>query len=200
MTWSSRGSSEKWGILLAHSTSVKSCLSAAWQMLVTGSLGWRKQWSHKSSSTPRLDNVHVQPQRGATIKTTHRAASWASICMQLRLLLYSHLRLQNLLYRHLLVHHTGRLHLTFSLLVSLPLLLDSCRNKGDDFWQFLQSNLAYNEFIIMWSEIGPDRNWKTEIRCLYSLMLQHDHVHCLKSPWSISFGFKLHKIIYSIIH
>lgn len=43
MTWSSRGSSEKWGILLAHSTSVKSCLSAAWQMLVTGSLGWNKQ-------------------------------------------------------------------------------------------------------------------------------------------------------------
>ncbi|TNN45441.1 hypothetical protein EYF80_044346 [Liparis tanakae] len=41
MTWSSRGSSEKWGILLAHSTRVKSCLSAAWQMLVTGSLGCR---------------------------------------------------------------------------------------------------------------------------------------------------------------
>ncbi|TNN57126.1 hypothetical protein EYF80_032711 [Liparis tanakae] len=39
MTWSSRASSEKWGILLAHSTSVNSCLSAAWQMLVTGSLG-----------------------------------------------------------------------------------------------------------------------------------------------------------------
>lgn len=29
MTWSSSGSSEKWGILLAHSTRVKSCLSAA---------------------------------------------------------------------------------------------------------------------------------------------------------------------------
>lgn len=29
MTWSSRGSSEKCGILLAHSTRVKSCLSAA---------------------------------------------------------------------------------------------------------------------------------------------------------------------------
>lgn len=39
MTWSSRGSSEKWGILLAHSTRVKSCLSAAWHMFVTGSLG-----------------------------------------------------------------------------------------------------------------------------------------------------------------
>ena len=41
MTWSSRGSSEKCGILLAHSTKVKSCLSAAWQILVTGSLVWR---------------------------------------------------------------------------------------------------------------------------------------------------------------
>lgn len=40
MTWSSRGSSEKCGIRLAHSTSVKSCLSAAWQMLVTGSFGY----------------------------------------------------------------------------------------------------------------------------------------------------------------
>lgn len=40
MTWSSRGSSEKCGTRLAHSTRVKSCLSAAWQMLVTGSLGW----------------------------------------------------------------------------------------------------------------------------------------------------------------
>ncbi len=40
MTWSSSGSSEKCGILLAHSTKVKSCLSAAWQMLVTGSLVW----------------------------------------------------------------------------------------------------------------------------------------------------------------
>ena len=41
MTWSSRGSSEKCGIRLAHSTRVKSCLSAAWQMLVTGSFGCR---------------------------------------------------------------------------------------------------------------------------------------------------------------
>lgn len=39
MTWSSRGSSEKWGMRFAHSTNVKSCLSAAWQMLVTGSFG-----------------------------------------------------------------------------------------------------------------------------------------------------------------
>lgn len=37
MTWSSSGRSEKWGILLAHSTRVNSCLSAAWQILVTGS-------------------------------------------------------------------------------------------------------------------------------------------------------------------
>lgn len=43
MTWSSRGSSEKWGILLAHSTKVKSCLSAAWQMFVTGSLGCKEE-------------------------------------------------------------------------------------------------------------------------------------------------------------
>lgn len=43
MTWSSSGSSEKWGILLAHSTRVKSCLSAAWQIFVTGSLGCREK-------------------------------------------------------------------------------------------------------------------------------------------------------------
>lgn len=42
MTWSSRGSSEKWGILLAHSTSANSCLSAVWQMLVTASWGWNQ--------------------------------------------------------------------------------------------------------------------------------------------------------------
>lgn len=43
ITWSSSGSSEKWGTLLAHSTSVNSCLSAAWQMFVTGSLGCREK-------------------------------------------------------------------------------------------------------------------------------------------------------------
>lgn len=43
MTWSSRGRSEKCGILLAHSTKVKSCLSAAWQILVTGSLVWTSE-------------------------------------------------------------------------------------------------------------------------------------------------------------
>lgn len=37
ITWSSSVSSEKWGIRLAHSTKVKSCLSAAWHILVTGS-------------------------------------------------------------------------------------------------------------------------------------------------------------------
>ncbi len=42
MTWSSRGRSEKLGILLAHSTRVNSCLSAAWQILVTGSFVWRR--------------------------------------------------------------------------------------------------------------------------------------------------------------
>lgn len=35
MTWSSRGNSVKWGMRLAHSTKVNSCLSAAWQMFVT---------------------------------------------------------------------------------------------------------------------------------------------------------------------
>lgn len=39
MTWSSRGSSEKWGILFAHSTKANSCLSAVWQMLETASWG-----------------------------------------------------------------------------------------------------------------------------------------------------------------
>lgn len=37
MTWSSKVRSEKCGMRLAHSTSVKSCLSAAWHILVTGS-------------------------------------------------------------------------------------------------------------------------------------------------------------------
>ena len=37
MTWSSSGSSVKWGIRFAHSTNVNSCLSAAWQILVTAS-------------------------------------------------------------------------------------------------------------------------------------------------------------------
>lgn len=53
MTWSSRGSSEKCGILLAHSTKVKSCLSAAWQILVTGSL----VWGGKRKSTKRITKL-----------------------------------------------------------------------------------------------------------------------------------------------
>lgn len=46
MTWSSSGSSEKWGILFAHSTKAKSCLSAVWQMLVTASWGWNQTIHH----------------------------------------------------------------------------------------------------------------------------------------------------------
>lgn len=53
MTWSSRGSSEKCGILLAHSTKVKSCLSAAWQMLVTGSLVWGGNTNQPNESLNR---------------------------------------------------------------------------------------------------------------------------------------------------
>ena len=37
ITWSSTSRSEKWGIILAHSTKENSCLSAAWHILVTGS-------------------------------------------------------------------------------------------------------------------------------------------------------------------
>lgn len=50
MTWSSKGNSVKWGMRLAHSTNVNSCLSAAWQIFVTASfckvcaLIW-KHWS-----------------------------------------------------------------------------------------------------------------------------------------------------------
>lgn len=64
MTWSSSGSSEKWGILLAHSTRVKSCLSAAWQMFVTGSLGCReihesrkKKWRLETDVRREIKNV-----------------------------------------------------------------------------------------------------------------------------------------------
>lgn len=56
MTWSSRGSSEKCGILLAHSTKVKSCLSAAWQIFVTGSLVW-KNAKTKQSTTVLVDSA-----------------------------------------------------------------------------------------------------------------------------------------------
>ena len=51
VTWSSRGSSVKCGILLAHSTNVKSCLSAAWHMLVTGSC-----WGFKHNKSFRINN------------------------------------------------------------------------------------------------------------------------------------------------
>lgn len=57
MTWSSRGSSEKCGILLAHSTKVKSCLSAAWQIFVTGSLVWggtRKENTRTKESVTKV--------------------------------------------------------------------------------------------------------------------------------------------------
>jgi hypothetical protein len=56
MTWSSSGSSEKCGILLAHSTRVKSCLSAAWQMLVTGSFGCGRGRGHSV-------RTHTRPLR-----------------------------------------------------------------------------------------------------------------------------------------
>ena len=54
VTWSSSGSSVKCGILLAHSTNVKSCLSAAWQMFVTGSLcrGGKHQEGQKHKRSP----------------------------------------------------------------------------------------------------------------------------------------------------
>lgn len=56
MTWSSMASSEKWGTLLAHSTRVNSCLSAAWQMLVTGSLGWREKQRERDWLQHRVQN------------------------------------------------------------------------------------------------------------------------------------------------
>lgn len=57
MTWSSRGREEKCGILFAHSTSVNSCLSAAWQMLVTGSFGCRDHKMHGRAESPSLLEV-----------------------------------------------------------------------------------------------------------------------------------------------
>ena len=66
MTWSSSGSSEKCGILLAHSTSVKSCLSAAWQIFVTGSLGCRetrdtqtKIWKLEIQVVHHMNRCHI---------------------------------------------------------------------------------------------------------------------------------------------
>lgn len=65
MTWSSSGSSEKWGILLAHSTRVKSCLSAAWQIFVTGSLGCRETdkqtqiWILESEVILEMNRCHI---------------------------------------------------------------------------------------------------------------------------------------------
>ena len=43
MTWSSSGSSMKCGMRLAQSTNENSCLSAAWQMFVTGSFCKQKE-------------------------------------------------------------------------------------------------------------------------------------------------------------
>lgn len=57
MTWSSRGRSEKWGILLAHSTRVNSCLSAAWQILVTGSFVWRRRPEEKKDREKEWERV-----------------------------------------------------------------------------------------------------------------------------------------------
>lgn len=68
MTWSSRGSSEKCGILLAHSTRVKSCLSAAWQMFVTGSLGWWRKEEHKRWVS------------GPNVNCTYSQCHWLSTC------------------------------------------------------------------------------------------------------------------------
>lgn len=70
MTWSSRGSSEKCGIRLAHSTRVKSCLSAAWQMLVTGSLGWGKghRGEHRAeNAAPDQAPPHALPGSGGSV-------------------------------------------------------------------------------------------------------------------------------------
>lgn len=68
MTWSSRGSSEKCGILLAHSTKVKSCLSAAWQILVTGSLVWggKHKQTNQINVLKRTVPAGAQPTRSRT--------------------------------------------------------------------------------------------------------------------------------------
>lgn len=59
MTWSSRGNSEKWGILFAHSTKANSCLSAVWQMLVTASWGWNQTTHHVYLSV--IQSNYFQP-------------------------------------------------------------------------------------------------------------------------------------------
>lgn len=80
MTWSSRGSSEKCGILLAHSTKVKSCLSAAWQILVTGSLVWggggtqtnkTNQWAEMGDAVQcfKAHNASIQSRGDVFIAT-----------------------------------------------------------------------------------------------------------------------------------
>lgn len=76
MTWSSRGSSEKCGILLAHSTKVKSCLSAAWQILVTGSLVWRGRH-------PKINKSVSVLERSFTNTCTCRLAGGEQVQLQL---------------------------------------------------------------------------------------------------------------------
>lgn len=73
MTWSSRGNSEKWGILFAHSTRVKSCLSAAWQMFVTGSLGFGKQ-------IERVGNYLIKLNRGNILFISIKDIKWIQRC------------------------------------------------------------------------------------------------------------------------
>lgn len=92
---------------------------------------WRGRWAEGSRFLSSI-LIHLAGLERAAMRTTHRAAPWASVCVQLGLLLYSHLRLQNLFHGHLLIHRTGGLHFALSLLVSLPLLLDSCRQTEAD--------------------------------------------------------------------
>lgn len=80
MTWSSRGSSEKWGILLAHSTKVKSCLSAAWQILVTGSLVWRGTSNPVNNCSHVIFDIYIQ-RAGAVVAKSWDVCVCACVCV-----------------------------------------------------------------------------------------------------------------------
>lgn len=135
ITWSSRGRSENWGILLAHSTKVKSCLSAAWQILVTGSLVWeRKKFLYHMTGW----NIYFDYLTSATYWVSRTA-----LCVCLRLGFHCKFCIQNLIHRHFFIKAARWFHLIIAFfLPTLPLFLHRCRESR-------QSNRLKRKCILM---------------------------------------------------
>jgi hypothetical protein len=136
MTWSSKVRSEKWGMRLAHSTRVKSCLSAAWHMLVTGSFVYKRN-KVLCGTQPEtqmglflISSPTQEKEGGWRSKTTYRVLH-VHVPIRFCFWFHSKFSFQNPLHGHVFMATTGTFCFALgSLPAPLPFLLHSWHAAG----------------------------------------------------------------------